>query len=176
MDSRHSDWLTRHHRVGGNIQDLFTRVLCAVLGAVWGGLSYVAGNGDPYVTAAFAVVFMAPMIYRFTQSTHPVSITTKRFLPCRPEMLMFLQRSGIVGCISFTLVSLTEYSHAETQSPAVIAATRGGAIAVGVTASIVVNWILWPFVARHDLRKAISIMIFYCSVIYRSTDSASLKK
>ncbi|KAI1881073.1 hypothetical protein JX265_001313 [Neoarthrinium moseri] len=125
-------WLIMAPRVGGNIQDLFTRAFCAVLGAVWGGLAYVAGDGNPYVTAVFAVIFMLPMIYRFTQSTHP--------------------RSGLVGCISFTVVSLTEYTHAVEQSPAVIAATRGGAIAVGVCASILVNWVIWPFVARHDLR------------------------
>lgn len=38
----------------------------------------------------------------------------------------------------------------------------------GVVASIVMNWILWPFVARHDLRKGMSATLFYCSIIYRS--------
>lgn len=141
-------WLIMAPRVGGNVQDLFTRTLCAVLGSVWGGLAYFAGNGNPYVTGVFSAVFMLPMIYRFTQSTHP--------------------RSGLVGCIAFTVVSLTEYQNHEAQSTAIIAATRGGAIAVGVVASIVVNWVIWPFVARHDLRKAISMMIFYCSIMYRN--------
>ncbi|KAH8666333.1 hypothetical protein BX600DRAFT_397143 [Xylariales sp. PMI_506] len=141
-------WLILAPRVGGNIQDMFTRALCAVLGAVWGGLSYFAGDGNPYVAAVFALIFMAPMMYRFSQSTHP--------------------RSGLVGCISFTVVSLTSYTYEGQQSPAVIAATRGGAMAIGVVASIAVNWILWPFVARHDLRKAISAMIFYSSIVYRS--------
>ncbi|RYP18804.1 hypothetical protein DL767_009755 [Monosporascus sp. MG133] len=58
---------------GGNVQDLFTRALCAILGALWGGLSFAAGNGNPYVIAVFSVIFMLPMIYRFTQSTHPVN-------------------------------------------------------------------------------------------------------
>jgi hypothetical protein len=66
------------------------------------------------------------------------------------------------------VASLTEYHHDGEQSIAVIAASRGGAIAVGVIASIAVNWVIWPFVARHDLRKAISMMIFYCSIMYRS--------
>ena len=58
-----------------------TRAFCGVLGALWGGLSYAAGNGNPYVMAVFAAVYMIPMIYRFTQSTHP--------------------RSGIVGMYIF---------------------------------------------------------------------------
>jgi uncharacterized membrane protein YgaE (UPF0421/DUF939 family) len=140
--------------VGGNIQDLFTRALCAVLGSVWGGVSFAAGHGNPYITAVFAVIFMAPMLYRFTQSSHP--------------------RSGLVGCISFTVVSLAEHTAGGLPSVVTIALSRGTAITVGVVASIIVNWILWPFVARHDLRKGISSMLFYCSIIYRSMPSSLL--
>ncbi|KAI1074789.1 hypothetical protein F5B20DRAFT_573896 [Whalleya microplaca] len=141
-------WLIMGPRTGGNIQDLFTRALCGVLGSLWAGLAYAAGNGNPYVIAVFAAIFMLPMIYRLTQSTHP--------------------RSGLVGCLSFTVVSLAEVIAEGKPSPAGIAATRGVAIVVGVVASIIVNWILWPFVARHDLRKAVATMMFYCSIVYRS--------
>ncbi|KAI1451272.1 hypothetical protein F4805DRAFT_463968 [Annulohypoxylon moriforme] len=141
-------WLMMGPRTGGNIQDLFTRALCAVLGSLWAGLSYAAGNGNPYVIAVFAVIFMLPMIYRYTQSAHP--------------------RSGLVGCISFTVVSLSEIAAQGKPSPATIAATHGVAMVVGVVASVVVNWVLWPFVARHDLRKAVASMMFYCSIVYRS--------
>ncbi|RYP75848.1 hypothetical protein DL771_002112 [Monosporascus sp. 5C6A] len=33
-------WLIMGPRTGGNAQDMFTRALCAVLGALWGGLSF----------------------------------------------------------------------------------------------------------------------------------------
>ncbi|KAH9886537.1 hypothetical protein F4778DRAFT_798238 [Xylariomycetidae sp. FL2044] len=141
-------WLIMGSRTGGNLQDLFTRALCGILGAVWGGLSYAAGSGSPIVVGVFAVIFMLPMIYRYTLSTHP--------------------RSGIVGCISFIVVSLAEVTAEGRPSPATIAAVHGAAMVVGVFASILVNWLLWPFVARHDLRKAISSMMFYCSIVYRS--------
>ncbi|KAI0827786.1 hypothetical protein F5Y06DRAFT_226759 [Hypoxylon sp. FL0890] len=141
-------WLIMRPMTGGNIQDLFTRALCAVLGSLWAGLSYAAGDGNPYIIAVFSVIFMLPMIYRYTQSTHP--------------------RSGLVGCISFTVVSLAEVAARGKPSPATIAATHGTAMVVGVVASVIVNWILWPFVARHDLRKAVATMMFYCSIVYRS--------
>ncbi|KAI0378915.1 hypothetical protein F5Y04DRAFT_136777 [Hypomontagnella monticulosa] len=141
-------WLIMGPRTGGNIQDLFTRVLCAILGSLWAGLSYAAGGGNPYVIAVFAVIFMLPMIYRYTLSTHP--------------------RSGLVGCISFTVVSLAEVTAQGSPSPATVAATHGVAMIIGVVASVIVNWILWPFVARHDLRKAVAFMMFYCSIVYRS--------
>lgn len=134
-------------RVGGNFQDLVTRSLCGIFGAVWGGLAYGADNGNPYVMAVFAAIFMIPMIYRYTQSSHP--------------------RSGIVGCISFAVVSLSAKTSEGSPSVVHIAWTRGAAFIVGVVAAVIVNWILWPFVARHELRKALSGMMIYSSIIYR---------
>jgi hypothetical protein len=133
--------------VAGNLQDLVTRALLGVLGALWGGLSYEAGKGNPYVMAVFAAIYMIPMIYRYTQSSHP--------------------RSGIVGCISFVVVSLSAKTADGLPSVAQIAWTRGLAFVIGVVAAVVVNWVLWPFVARHELRKAISAMLVYSSIIYR---------
>ncbi|KAI1472680.1 uncharacterized protein F4812DRAFT_21230 [Daldinia caldariorum] len=141
-------WLIMGTRTGGNIKDLVTRVLCAVLGSLWAGLSYAAGDGNPYVMTVFAAIFMLPMMYRYTQSTHP--------------------KSGLVGCVSFTVVSLEEVAAGGSLSPATLAATRGVAMIIGVVVSVIVNWVLWPFVARDNLRKATATMMFYCSIIYRS--------
>lgn len=59
--------------MGGNVQDLATRALMGALGAIWGGAAYAAGNGNPYIMAVFALLYLLPMLYRFTQSHHPVS-------------------------------------------------------------------------------------------------------
>lgn len=65
-------WIMIHPRVGGNVQDLITRAFVALLGALWAAAGYGAGRGNPYVMAVFSAIFMIPMLYRFTQSTHPV--------------------------------------------------------------------------------------------------------
>ncbi|KAI1434257.1 hypothetical protein GGR50DRAFT_663700 [Xylaria sp. CBS 124048] len=143
-------WLIMGPRTGGNVQDLFTRVFCAIIGSLWAGLAYKAGNGNPFVMATFAIIFMIPMMYRYTQSDHP--------------------RSGLVGCITFTFVSLSVFEQGN-HSVAEITAARGASMVVGVAASIVVNWILWPFVARHALRKGIASMMFNCSILYKNTMS-----
>ncbi|CAD6446655.1 4e649bb4-d863-4f17-9e8d-6e258a16a71e [Sclerotinia trifoliorum] len=140
-------WIMMHPRVGGNIQDLLTRAICALFGAIWGGIAYGADSGNPYVMAVFATIFMIPMMYRFTQSPHP--------------------RSGIVGCISFVVVSLGAYTAPDNVSVITVAWTRGVAFMVGTVSAVVVNWFLWPFVARHELRKALSSMLIYSSIIYR---------
>lgn len=139
-------WTMMHPRVGGNFQDLVTRAFTAVLGAIWSGAGYAAGNGSPCIMGVFAAIYLLPMLYRFTQSSHP--------------------RSGLVGCLSFTVTSLTLMSG--VSSPVTVTVARGVAFAVGVVAAIVINWILWPFVARHELRKAMSAMLFFLSIVYRS--------
>lgn len=65
-------WIMMHPRVGGNFQDLVTRAFAAISGAVWSGAAHAAGGGNPYVLAVFAAIYMIPMLYRFTQSSHPV--------------------------------------------------------------------------------------------------------
>lgn len=140
-------WIMLHPRVGGNFQDLITRSFCAVLGALWGGITYTVYDGNPYVMALFAAIYMVPMMYRFTQSSHP--------------------RSGIVGCLSFVVVSLSAKNMDSQTNVMRVAWTRGVAFLIGVVAAVTVNWFLWPFVARHELKKAVAAMLVYSSVIYR---------
>ncbi|KKY16866.1 putative brefeldin a-sensitivity protein 4 [Phaeomoniella chlamydospora] len=135
-------------KIGGNFQDLLTRVVAALIGAVWGGFAYAAANGNPYVVAVFAAILMIPMLYRYTQSSHP--------------------RSGIVGCISFTVVSLSAYYEKAEGNIVHFTWPRACAFMVGIVAAIVINWIIWPFVARHELRKSLSSMMQHLSVLYRS--------
>ena len=140
-------WAMMHPRVGGTFQDLATRTFCAALGALWGGLAYAAGDGNPYVLAVFATIYMLPMLHRFTQSTHP--------------------RSGIIGCLSFTIVSLSAYTSHGHPSIITIAWTRGLAFILGIISALIVNWILWPFIARHELRKSLSSMLLHTAILYR---------
>ena len=141
-------WIMMSPRVGGNLQDLGVRTLSAIFGSIWGALAFYAGRGNPYVMAVFAFLFMMPMLYRFTQSSHP--------------------KSGIIGCIAFTVVSLNEYDNKGRPSIAYIGWTGGVAFVVGVFAPIVTNWVLWPFVARHELRKSIAQLILHSAIVYRS--------
>ena len=142
-----SIWIMMHPRVGGNLQDLVIRVLSAVVASVWGVLAYTAGDGNPYVMAIFAAIFMIPMLYRATQSGHP--------------------RSGVIGSIAFTIVSLSEYNNSGLPSAVIIGWTRGLAFVIGLSAAVIVNLVFWPFIARHELRKSISGMIFYSAIVYR---------
>lgn len=137
-----------HPRVGGSLHDLIVRSFFAFIGVLWAAIGHRADNGNAYVLAVFAGLFMGPNFYRFVQSSHP--------------------RSGLIACISFTLVSQSMYQ-TKADDTAIIkdAWTRGVAIIVGVTSSICINWIFWPFVARHEVRKGMAIVLLYLSQSYQ---------
>lgn len=78
----------------------------------------------------------------------------------------------MVGCISFSVISLGLQYHANEPDITLLAVAKGVSFLVGTSVPIVVNWIIWPFVARHELRFALSSMLFFMSVIYRSTLSS----
>lgn len=86
------------------------------------------------------------IVYRFTISSHP--------------------RSGLMACFSFSIVSLSCYNANGFPSVTHITWTRGVAISVGICAAVVVNWCIWPFVARHELRKSISAMMLNLAITY----------
>lgn len=140
-------WIMMHPRVGGTFQDLGVRSLCAILGVIWAGFGWAAGNGNPYVLAVFAAIFMFPMLHRFTRSSHP--------------------RSGMMGCVTFTVVSLGAYTNKAEPSLVKYTWTRGVAFLVGIFAALFANWVLWPFVARHELRKSLSTLMLHSAILYR---------
>lgn len=49
--------LMMHPRVGGNFHDLIIRTTFAILGVVWGGISFRARYGNPYVMCIMCAVF-----------------------------------------------------------------------------------------------------------------------
>ncbi|EPS40737.1 hypothetical protein H072_5369 [Dactylellina haptotyla CBS 200.50] len=141
-------WHLMQPRVGGNLHDLAARLVSVVLGALWGALAYAAGKGNPYVMAVFALIYSIPFLYRYMLSSHP--------------------RSGLIGCLSFTVVSMTCYNDQGVTPASRIAYTRGTSFIIGVLASVFINWCLWPFVARHELRKSLANMLINLSIVYRS--------
>ncbi|KAF4455544.1 hypothetical protein F53441_2152 [Fusarium austroafricanum] len=141
-------WIMIHPRIGGNVQDFVTRAFAAILGAAWSGAAHAASGGNPYVLALFAAIYMVPMIYRFTQSTHP--------------------RSGLVGCLSFTVISLSLRGLSGNRYFAFVGVYEGLAFFVGTITPIIMNWVLWPFIARHELRFSLSFMIRCMSIMYRN--------
>ncbi|ODQ64853.1 hypothetical protein NADFUDRAFT_4077, partial [Nadsonia fulvescens var. elongata DSM 6958] len=142
--------LILHPRVGGNFHDLLVRSIWCVMGVIWGGFSFAAGNGNPYVICVFCAIFMIFTIYRYSISHHP--------------------RSGLIGCVGFTYVSLGLYLDSQyDQKVGVIQGTwvRGISLLAGLFSVILIDWVLWPFVARHEVRKSMFTILSNISQCYQ---------
>lgn len=72
-----------------------------------------------------------------------------------------------MACLSFTIVSLSAHRAKGGEGPKEIAWSRGVALVTGVVAAVIVNWVVWPFVARHELRKSLSCMLLNLGIAYR---------
>lgn len=62
---------------------------------------------------------------------------------------------------------MSAYTLDSQPSAANIAWTRGVALIIGIVSAVVINWVIWPFVARHELRKSLSFMMLNLGVSYR---------
>lgn len=47
---------------------------------------------------------------------------------------------------------------------------------VGVGSSIIINWLFWPFVARHEVRKAMAVVLLSLSQCYQGVADRYLYK
>lgn len=111
------------------------------------------------------MVLVSGVVFRFTASSHP--------------------RSGLMGCVAFSVVSVSAYTAAADAADATaagvgalavrIAWTRGAALIVGIVSAVVVNWVIWPFVARHELRKSLSFMMLNLGISYRGVVARSVR-
>lgn len=74
-----------------------------------------------------------------------------------------------MACITFTAISLRMYTDGTTTKHSIvkIAWTRGASFVAGIVVAVVVNWVVWPFVARHELRKSLSSMLLSLGICYR---------
>jgi len=53
------------------------------------------------------------------------------------------------------------------QPAAEAASLLGVGLVIGVVAAVTVNWVVWPFVARHELKKSLSDMLLNLGIAYR---------
>ncbi len=96
----------------------------------------------------FAFIILPPLVYRYTQSTHP--------------------RSGILAVLAFPIISLSCLTlHSPTRSIVSIAVPRSLSFLIGTTSAVLVNWFFSPFVARHSLRLSLSTSLLHAGILYR---------
>ncbi|KAG0172340.1 hypothetical protein DFQ28_011056 [Apophysomyces sp. BC1034] len=122
---------------GGTLQAGLWRLVGTVVGGFWGWAALEANGSSPYVLCAFAVIIALPTFYiHFATSYNKV---------------------GIITLVSYMIIALNRYAKpVANESTAATVWKRTGTLVVGIIFAAVLNWMLWPFVARDAVRKSIS--------------------
>ncbi|KAI8096222.1 uncharacterized protein BX664DRAFT_323411 [Halteromyces radiatus] len=121
---------------GGTLQASFWRIVGTLVGALMGWAALEAGGGSPYVLAVFAVLLAIPFYYLHLGSTY--------------------NKVGTVVLIAYMVVALSRYAYpVPGESIASTVWKRVLTMIVGIVVALLLNSVVWPFVARQAVRKSI---------------------
>ncbi|KAI8368926.1 hypothetical protein BD560DRAFT_398090 [Blakeslea trispora] len=122
---------------GGTLEASFWRIIGTLIGAFAGWGALAAGEGSPYLLGLFAVLLALPFFYIHLAST--------------------FNKVGVVCLVTYEVVALSRYANPPLDET--IDATvwkRTITLIVGVCAALLLNSLIWPFVARHMVRKSVA--------------------
>ncbi|KAG0748392.1 hypothetical protein G6F62_006230 [Rhizopus arrhizus] len=121
---------------GGTLEASFWRIIGTIAGAMVGWAALEAGGGSPYLLGIFAALLALPSFYIHLASTY--------------------NKVGIVCLTTYEVVALSRYvSPPSNETIAETVWKRTLTLIVGVCVALLLNSMIWPFVARHMVRKSI---------------------
>lgn len=148
-----SFYMLAHRRYSGTWSTPIRRLGYGLMGMFWGWAANQARHfGSPYVLCTFCGLFLVPFVINFL-----VYKNTK---------------SSFTALLCFTVISLKPYSKG---TPYLNTAriwketwVTSIALIIAITLSITVNWVVWSFRARSELRKSMSSLIGYLCQSYQT--------
>ncbi|ORX77751.1 hypothetical protein K493DRAFT_363203 [Basidiobolus meristosporus CBS 931.73] len=154
----HGNWglvtvcFVMNQTVGSTLSISIYRIIGTILGGFWGYLGWIASRGNPYIVAVFTLIIGVPCwffyITRPQTKIHSVSIITY-------VVIMF--------SIYYTEVIQGQES---PNSAFVLAVLRTANIIAAIVISLLVETLLWPYIARVELRKHLSATIYNLGVLF----------
>ena len=136
--------------MGGNIFNSINRVIGTVIGCLYAVAAWYASAANPYGIVALSLPVIALVSYFKGYTAHP--------------------RLGAQIVIAFTILLYAEYgvytAHATPTLPIILAAERIVNIIIGVTAVLISSRLIYPYVARTELRKRLGTTLEDLSLLY----------
>ncbi|CAO3607852.1 unnamed protein product [Cunninghamella blakesleeana] len=123
---------------GGTLSASGWRIVGTLVGALvgWAALEAGGNSPSPYVLAVFAVLLAIPFYYIHLASTY--------------------NKVGTVVLIAYVVVALSPYAFPVGAEPTELTVwKRVVTMIVGIVVAMILNSVIWPFVARQAIRKAI---------------------
>ncbi|ORY05999.1 hypothetical protein K493DRAFT_310796 [Basidiobolus meristosporus CBS 931.73] len=159
----HGNWglvtvcLVMNQTIGSTVSVGIYRIIGTILGGLWGYLSWLASQGNPYIIAVFTYVIAIPCWYYFITKPH-----TKV-----PLVSLITYMIVIFG----TYNSVVVYKEVSGTSALLLAVFRTANLIIAIVVSLLVEMVLWPYVARIELRKHLARTFYNLGVLFSKTIS-----
>jgi len=129
--------------MGGNVFNSIYRVFGTVLGGLYGAVAWYASTGNPFGVVAMSLPVVFIGAYFKACTTHP--------------------KLGAQILIAFTIILYDKYGASVTgaivDTAIILAAERIVNMVIGVLAILIASRLLYPYVARTELRKRLGITL-----------------
>ncbi|KAF9907735.1 hypothetical protein EC991_010682 [Linnemannia zychae] len=132
--------------VGATFSVCVMRVAGTLAGTLWALITYLALPRDPWVICIFMLVVAFASVFLILESTHP--------------------KLGIIMLLSYSSVTFIKYEDHTTETIYEVCYKRAITVIIGIIISVVMNSLLWPILARRELRKEIAILIGRQGVLF----------
>ncbi|CEP64614.1 Bre4p LALA0_S12e02960g [Lachancea lanzarotensis] len=147
-----SFFILANRRNTGNWGSFGRRLASAIAGIFWAWCANQARHyGSPYVIATFASIFCFFLSFNFFANGN--------------------RKSSFTGFMCFIVIALEPYSKGTSQlNQSFIwknTWVTGVALLCGIIPSIPINWFLWSFTARHELRLSVASLLGHISHSYQ---------
>ncbi|KAF9352285.1 hypothetical protein BGX26_009867 [Mortierella sp. AD094] len=122
------------------------RIFGTIVGVAWAIVTYLADPNNPYVICAMMLPIALFSIYLMMLSTHP--------------------NLGLIMMLSYTSICFNMYEGFTSETIYQIAYKRALTVIIGLIIAIIMNSLLWPILARRQLRREIAILIGRQGVLF----------
>ncbi|KAF9539018.1 hypothetical protein EC957_005960 [Mortierella hygrophila] len=132
--------------VGATFSVCAMRVAGTLAGTFWALITYLVLPRNPWVICAFMLVVAFASVFLILETAHP--------------------KLGIIMILSYSSVTFIMYENNATETIYQVCYKRSITVIIGIIISVVMNSLLWPILARRELRKEIAILIGRQGVLF----------
>ncbi|KAI7823255.1 hypothetical protein BC939DRAFT_168019 [Gamsiella multidivaricata] len=132
--------------VGATFSVCAMRIAGTLIGTLWALLTFLALPKNPYVICAMMLVIAFAGVFLILESAHP--------------------KLGIIMLLSYSSITFIMYEGHTTETIYQVCYKRAITVIIGIIISVIMNSLLWPILARRELRKEIAILIGRQGVLF----------
>ncbi|KAF8986982.1 hypothetical protein BGZ52_006879 [Haplosporangium bisporale] len=132
--------------VGATFSVCAMRIAGTLVGTLWALLTYLALPKNPYVICAMMLIIAFAGVFLILETSHP--------------------KLGIIMMLSYSSITFIMYEGNTTETIYEVCYKRAVTVIIGIIISVIMNSLLWPILARRELRKEIAYLIGRQGVLF----------